>query len=89
MRALVVAGVVVAVAALMYVARSADRGATQSASYRHYFAIGKHACEAPNATPIDDTTVWSGFWQASITVKRTVPDEERRALIAGCAAAAG
>jgi hypothetical protein len=88
MRALLVV-IVLAAAALVYVARSGDGRATDSAAYRHYFAIGKQACQVPKPTPIDGITVWSGVATAAIKVPRSVPAEKRRALIAGCRAASG
>ncbi len=88
MRALLVV-ILVAGAALVYVARSGDGGATQSAVYRHYFAIGKRACQVPTPEPVAGVTVWSGLTTAAISVPRSVPAEKRRALIAGCHAATG
>ncbi len=78
-----------AVAALVYVARSGDGGATDSAVYRHYFAIGKRACQLPTPEPVDGITVWSGLTTAAIKVPRSAPADQRGALIAGCQAAVG
>jgi hypothetical protein len=85
MRALLVV-MLVAAAGLVYVERPGDAGPSRAAVYRHYFAIGKHACELPKPAPTDGI-VWSGLTTPAIKIPRSVPDEQRRALIAGCNAA--
>jgi hypothetical protein len=86
-RALLVV-ILVAVAAVVHVARSGDRGATDAAVYRHYFAIGKRACQLQAPEPVDGITR-SGLTTAAIKVPRSAPAVQRRALIAGCQAAVG
>jgi hypothetical protein len=86
-RALLVV-ILVAVAAVVYVARSGDGGAADAAVYRHYFAIGKRACQLPAPEPVHGVT-WSGLTTAAIKVPRSAPAVQRRALIAGCQAAVG
>ena len=86
-RALLVV-ILVAVAAIVYVARSGDGGATDAAVYRQYFAIGKRACQLPAPEPVDGIT-WSGLKTAAIKVPQSASAVQRRALIAGCQAAVG
>jgi hypothetical protein len=81
--------ILAAAAALVYVARSGDGAAKDSAVYRHYFAIGKHVCQAPEPATIGGITVWSGATTAAIRIPRSVPAEQRRGLLAGCNAALG
>jgi hypothetical protein len=80
---------VAAAGGLLYLTTSGGGAADDSATYRHYFAIGEHLCQPPDPGSIGDITVWSGFTTATTKIPRTVPAEQRRALIAGCNAAVG
>jgi hypothetical protein len=88
MRALLVV-IVLAAGALVSVARSGDGRATDSAAYRHYFGIGKQACQVSKPATVGGVTGWTGFTQVAVSVPRTASGEERRGLLAGCHAAMG
>jgi hypothetical protein len=81
--------ILLVVAALVYIGWPRGDGRDDAAVYQHYFAIGKHACQPLDTPPTDGIAVWSGYTTTVIQFSRRDSPIQRRALIAGCNAAAG